>query len=446
MKTVSNNPRELAMQTLVLTAKGAYSNLQINSVLEKTTMGVEDRALYTNIVYGVLQHMLTFEYQLAPFLKNADETEDWVKELLYTAIYQLEYLDRVPKRAIFDETIKIAKKNGHDGIRRMVTGILHSIDRKGLADPKKIKNRSERLSIETSVPVWIVKILTEQLEGPKAESILRSINHPAKQSVRINQASGMSKEEIVSKLESEGFEVFDSEVAANGLVLQKKLAINSELFADGTITIQDESAMLPVESMSIAGDDQVLDACSAPGGKTTQIAEELTTGMVTALDIHDKKLRVVRRNAERMNLADKVTTVPLDARKVDEKFADEQFAEILVDAPCSGLGLIRRKPEIRYSKTLADSEKLSGIQKQILDAVAPKVKVGGTITYSTCTILNQENQDVVSEFLDAHPNFSLETVSTQLDLSANIKDKLLKIYPDDYNSDGFFVSTLRRDK
>jgi len=446
MKIDSNNPRELAMQTLVLTAKGAYSNLQINSVLEKSTMNVEDRALYTNIVYGVLQHMLTFEYQLAPFLKDANDTEDWVKELLYTAIYQLEYLDRVPKRAIFDETIKIAKRNGHDGIRRMVTGVLHAIDRKGLLDPSKINNRPERISIQTSVPVWLVKTLDEQLGKDKTEAILRSINHPAKQSIRINQHADMPKDEIVATLEEEGFKVSESPVATSGLILQGKLAINSQLFKDGIITIQDESAMLPVESMTISGDDNILDACSAPGGKTTQIAEQLSSGMVTALDIHDKKLRVVKRNAQRMGLDDKVTTLALDARKVDEKFADETFDSILVDAPCSGLGLIRRKPEIRYSKTLADSEKLSNIQQEILAAVAPKVKVGGTITYSTCTILNQENQDVVDNFLASHPDFSLVTVATNRDLSANIDNKLLKIYPDDYKSDGFFVSTLRRDK
>ncbi|GAY72929.1 ribosomal RNA small subunit methyltransferase B [Lentilactobacillus kosonis] len=242
--------------------------------------------------------MLTFEYQLAPFLKNADDTEDWVKELLYSAIYQLEYLDRVPKRAIFDETIKIAKRNGHDGIRRMVTGVLHAIDRKGLVDPSKIKNRSERISIETSVPVWLVKTLDDQLGKDKTESILRSINHPAKQSIRINQTAELTKDEIIAQLEEEGFKVSDSLVATSGLILQGKLAINSQLFKDGVITIQDESAMLPVESMTINGDDQVLDACSAPGGKTTQIAEHLTSGMVTALDIHDKKLRVVKRNAQ----------------------------------------------------------------------------------------------------------------------------------------------------
>ncbi|GAY72930.1 ribosomal RNA small subunit methyltransferase B [Lentilactobacillus kosonis] len=138
-----------------------------------------------------------------------------------------------------------------------------------------------------------------------------------------------------------------------------------------------------------------------------------------------------------MGLADKVTTLALDARKVDDEFADETFASILVDAPCSGLGLIRRKPEIRYSKTLADSEKLSTIQQDILAAVAPKVKVGGTITYSTCTILDRENQGVVDSFLADHPNFSLETVKTNRDLSANVDNKLLKIYPDDYKSDGF---------
>ncbi len=161
--------------------------------------------------------------------------------------------------------------------------------------------------------------------------------------------------------------------------------------------------MLPVESMTINEADTILDACSAPGGKTTQIASRLDDGKVFALDIHKNKLKTVMRNATRLGVYKNVETFELDARKVDSKFEDGMFDAVLVDAPCSGLGLLRRKPEIRYDKTVADIDRLSNIQLQILNAVSTKVKTGGTITYSTCTIVKQENQDVIEKFIAAIP-------------------------------------------
>lgn len=208
------------------------------------------------------------------------------------------------------------------------------------------------------------------------------------------------------------------------------------------LTIQDESAMLPVESMTINEADTILDACSAPGGKTTQIASRLDDGKVFALDIHKNKLKTVMRNATRLGVYKNVETFELDARKVDSKFEDGMFDAVLVDAPCSGLGLLRRKPEIRYDKTVADIDRLSNIQLQILNAVSTKVKTGGTITYSTCTIVKQENQDVIEKFIAANPNF--EVTKTKTERNLNPDSDMVQIYPDDYDSDGFFVCSLIR--
>ncbi|WP_283678207.1 16S rRNA (cytosine(967)-C(5))-methyltransferase RsmB [Lentilactobacillus sp. Marseille-Q4993] len=445
MKITSNNPRKLAVDTLVEGKQGAYSNIQVNNVLSNTDMKASDGALYTTIVYGVIQHRLTLEYQLRPFLRDESKTDEWVKELLYTAIFQMHYLDRIPTRAIFDETIKIAKTKGHDGIRRMVTGILHAIQKKGLPSFDKIKDPTERLSVEFSVPVWLVEKLTSQLGSEKTLSILESINSAPKQSIRVNQ-NKISKEELTAKLEDEGFTVTPSAEAASALIISDGHPVHSQLFKDGYYTIQDESAMLPVESMTLHPDDTVLDACSAPGGKTTQILEHVTNGQVIALDIHDKKLQTVNRNAKRMGLNGSLETIALDARKVDEKFADGYFDSILVDAPCTGLGLIRKKPEIRYGKLPEDIEHLSKIQLEILNAVAKKLKPSGTITYSTCTIVDEENIGVVNRFLTDNPDFELQPTKTKLGLTSNIDNGLIKIYPDDFESDGFFVATLKRVK
>lgn len=441
MKYTTDNPRQLAVMTLVRTSSGSYSNLQINAVIQSTSMGAADKALFTNIVYGVIQHRLTLEYQLRPFLRDPEKTENWVKELLYTAMYQLEYLDRVPKRAIFDETIKIAKVMGHDGTRRFVTGILHQMDRKGTPKLADIQDEKTRLSVEYSVPTWLVDMLQQQLGDKKTTSILASLNKAPKQSVRTNTAK-ISRDHLLEDLAKNGFDAEPSEVSSEGIIINDGQIVHSDFFEDGLLTIQDESAMLPVESMTINEADTILDACSAPGGKTTQIASRLDDGKVFALDIHKNKLKTVMRNATRLGVYKNVETFELDARKVDSKFEDGMFDAVLVDAPCSGLGLLRRKPEIRYDKTVADIDRLSNIRLQILNAVSTKVKTGGTITYSTCTIVKQENQDVIEKFIAANPNF--EVTKTKTERNLNPDSDMVQIYPDDYDSDGFFVCSLIR--
>jgi 16S rRNA (cytosine967-C5)-methyltransferase len=288
----------------------------------------------------------------------------------------------------------------------------------------------------------LVSLIEGQLGKQKADQVFKSLNQAPKQSVRFNKAK-TTKSKLTDQLTQAGFQTEDSLVAGEGIIVDKGQVVHSAFFENGLLTIQDESAMLPVESMSIQPDDLILDACSAPGGKTTQIAADLKNGRVIALDIHQNKLKNVIRNAKRLGVDGVVETQALDARKVDEKFSDEMFDHILVDAPCSGFGLMRRKPEIRYDKTLADINHLSQIQLQILEAVAPKVKTGGTITYSTCTIVQQENQEVIKQFLDAHPDFQIEPTKTDLNLTTD-ENGMINIYPDDFGSDGFFVCSLVR--
>ncbi|MEJ6400575.1 16S rRNA (cytosine(967)-C(5))-methyltransferase RsmB [Nicoliella lavandulae] len=439
--TKTNNPRQLAVETLTKIEQGAYSSLQLNQVIQNSQIDERDVNLLTNIVYGVLQHKLTLTAQIKPFIKNPKKVQPWVIELLKTAVYQLEYLNRIPKRAVFNETINIAKHLGHDGIRKMVTGILHQMDRSGLMNPAHIKDPLERLVMEYSVPKWIIEQLIEQVGIDKTTTILASLNQPAKQSVRINTAL-IDRDTLIDQLTAEGYQVEPSPLAADGLILTGRSANAAKEFKTGELTIQDESAMLPVETMPIKPDQLILDACSAPGGKTTQIAEQLSlqhSGQVVALDLHESRLKQVVKNAKRMHLNDYITTKALDARKLDQVYADETFNQILVDAPCSGLGLMRRKPEIRYEKTSQDIEQLATIQLAILNAIAPKLKVGGQLTYSTCTIIDQENHDVLVAFLAQHPEFKLVPIKLAHVSSASGE---LRIYPDDFDSDGFFVANL----
>ena len=438
-------------RTVALTAidrvrqNGAYSNLQLNQLLNQAQLNDQDRRLATNIVYGVLQHQLTLEYWLTPFIKGK-KVDPWVESLLLTALYQYHYLERVPNWAVTDETIEIAKHRGTPGIRRFVTGVLHAILKKGVADLNQIKDPIKRLAISASVPEWIVKELADQYGQATAAKVLTAINEPARLVIRVNTAV-TNLAAVEAQLDKEGVTYQESQVAPNALVISRGDVLDSTLFSDGAVTVQDESAMLPVDSMNVQPGDRVLDACAAPGGKTVQIAEHLDPaagGQVDALDIHQHKTRLIEKNARRLHVADRVRAHTLDARKVDDAFADGTFDKILVDAPCSGMGLLRRKPEIRYTKKLADSQNLHKIQLSILNAVAPKLKKGGIITYSTCTIMKQENDQTVKDFLAAHPDFTLVKTQTARKLKDDRFTATLTILPSDYGSDGFFISSLQR--
>lgn len=438
--------REVALTALDrVRRRGAYSNLQLNQLLSKHQLNDNDRRLATRIVYGTLQRQLTLEYWLQPFVKGK-KLDSWVETLLLTALYQYHYLERVPDWAVTDETIEIAKRWGNPGIRKFVTGVLHAVLRHGFPRLDQLQDESTRLSVQFSVPRWLVDELVSQYGQSQATRVLQSVNDPARLVVRVNTAV-TDLATVESQLRAAGIEFQKSRVAPNALVITKGELLGSSFFSTGQVTVQDESAMLAVDSMNVQPGDRVLDACAAPGGKTVQIAERLdpaTGGRVDALDIHEHKTKLIQKNASRMHVADRVVTHPLDARRVADEFADETFDKILVDAPCSGIGLLRRKPEIRYTKSLADSQKLHKIQGSILNAVAPKVKKGGIITYSTCTILQQENEQTVQEFLAAHSDFRLLTTKTSRNLKDDRASATLTILPADYGSDGFFISNLQR--
>ncbi|NYA63844.1 16S rRNA (cytosine(967)-C(5))-methyltransferase RsmB, partial [Lactobacillus salivarius] len=291
--------RLLAVELLTrVESQGTYSNLALNKVIEENNFSVKDTKLLTTIVYGVIQHKLTLEYWLEPFIKKANKLQLWVKELLLVSLYQMVYLDKIPDRAVFNESIEIAKIKGHTGIRKFVTGVLHSIRRNGLREVNEIDNDITRLSIGTSTPEWLVEELIKELGITKVESILDTINTSPKHSVRINTHK-VNKQILVNELKNDGYTIRESEVTPDALIVDGGFLPKSSEFRNGKMIIQDESAMLAVESMDIQKDDIVLDACAAPGGKTTQIAEKLMKGegKVWALDIHKHKVKLIEENA-----------------------------------------------------------------------------------------------------------------------------------------------------
>lgn len=448
-RNIKKTSRYLAMSILEKTEKNhSYSNLLLNEAIQKNNLTSADARLLTELVYGVLQRKLTLDYYLSDFLSEDKKVDIWVKNLLRLSIYQMIYLDKIPAHAILFEAVEIAKKKGHIGVSKFVNGVLRNAERKGFKSLEVLEDPIERLSIEISMPKWLVKKFVDEIGLAETKELGEAILNPSHASARVNEKF-LSVAEAVEALEEEGFDVRASEVSPVGVISNGGHFASSPLFQSGQLTVQDETSMLVAPVMQIEPHHQVLDACAAPGGKTTHIASYLSAaagGKVTALDLHSHKVKLVQDNAKRLHVEEVVEGRTLDARKVADVFEDESFDRILVDAPCSGLGLMRRKPDIKYTKELQDLERLKEIQLAILSSVAPKLKVNGLLVYSTCTITKEENQGTVASFLATHTDFEKVSIAVNKNLEDNIHDQLLQIYPHDFGTDGFFISCLRKNK
>lgn len=412
----------------------AYSNIALNKHLKCSHLSATDKGLVTEIVYGTVARKLTLEWYLSHFIEDRDKLDNWLYILLLLSAYQLRYLDKIPNHAVVNEAVELAKAR-KKGSEKLVNAVLRRILREGWPDIARIKRKNKRDSIAYSLPVWLVSKLKEEYGEERAQAIFESLLVRNKASIRVTDLS--RKEEIQALLEAT-----DSPLAATGLVKEQGHFAGHDLFSEGAITIQDESSQLVAPTLDLQGDEQVLDACAAPGGKTAHMASYLTSGKVTALDLYDHKLDLIQENAERLGVADQVQTQKLDARKVHEFFEKDSFDKILVDAPCSGIGLLRRKPDIKYNKETADFTSLQEIQLEILGSVCQTLRKGGIITYSTCTIVSEENFQVVEAFLESHPEF--EQVKLEHECKDILKDGCILITPELYGSDGFFISQFRK--
>lgn len=436
--------REIALDTLIQIEKNrAYSNLLLNQVIEKSNLNAKDIGLLTEIVYGVVQHDNTLEYYVAPFLSNKKKTAPWVKILLKMSIYQMVYLDRVPNHAIFYEAVEIAKKRGHKGIGQFVNGVLRNIERNGLPKIEDIDNPLLRVSIMYSHPEWLVKRFIDQYGEEKAIEICASNLKPPNMSIRVNRTKA-TRDEVLTMLAEHGIEARKSVISKDGIVIEKGNPTKIPAFQEGFYTVQDESSMLVADALDVPKDSVVLDACAAPGGKTTHIGERLhQTGQVMAVDLHKHKVKLIHDQKDRLQLTN-VQAIEGDARRLTEVFEKESFDRILVDAPCSGFGVLRRKPDAKWQKSEKDIERLPMIQQDILEEVVQLLKKGGKLVYSTCTIDQEENEAVVQQFLRKHPDFSLDdTLYNRVEPAVQhfMKEKsMVQLLPCDLDSDGFFIA------
>lgn len=416
--------------------EGAYSNLALNKQLSQSHLSEKDKGLVTEIVYGTIARKLTLEWYLSHVIADRDKLQSWVYDLLMMSLYQLVYLDKIPAHAIVNDAVTIAKNRGNKrGAEKLVNAVLRKLSSGSLPSIDDIKRANKRYSIKYSLPVWLVKKLIEQYGEERAVAIFESLFVRNKASVRVVDVAHLDAI-------AEAIGVDKSVLSPVGLVKDSGNFAVSEWFKSGAITIQDETSQLVAPVLDIQEGDMILDACAAPGGKTVHMASYLKTGTVTALDLYDHKLELIKENADRLRVSDRVTTQKLDASQVHKHFTSETFDKILVDAPCSGIGLIRRKPDIKYNKELQDFKTLQSTQLEILASVCQTLKKGGIMVYSTCTIISEENQEVVAKFLASHPNF--EQVPLEHKEHDIVVDGSLAITPEQYGTDGFFIAKFRR--
>jgi len=442
--------REVALEILTrVEERKSYSNLELKYVLDNTALSAPDVGLVTELVYGTIQRRNTLEYVLNQFLKGNKKMQNWVRELLLLSLYQIRYLDRVPERAAVHEAVEIAKRKGHQGIASLVNGVLRNVLRQPDIWDRLPNQPIAALALQESHPEWLVKRWLKQYGEAETKFICHSNNLPPHPSVRVNTLKA-TREELLTQMANGQLEAKASTLSPFGITLDGGNAANTRWFQEGYCTIQDESSMLVAPALGAKPGDRVLDACAAPGGKTTHIAELMgNEGEIVACDVHPHKEQLIRQTANRLGIAI-IETVVSDALELPDKNLGT-FDRILLDAPCTGFGVIRRKPDLKWNKSEKDIQDISAIQYKLLERVSSMLAPGGVMVYSTCTMEPEENQLLVEKFVAEHPSFELDrtlgedlpdTVTAKLDASKGY----IQLLPHHFQSDGFFIARLKRNR
>lgn len=440
--------RLIAVKTLFdIEEKKSFSNIKLNNYFKQYDPSPIDRAFATEILYGTIRWKLKIDFMIQKFSKlKLSKISPWVLSCIRTGVYQIFFMDKVPDFAAVNQAVEIVKLKDKKA-SSFVNGVLRNILRnKEEFDKIQVKDRIKRLSIEYSHPEWFVKKFVGLYGEDFVLDLMNVNNTPPELIIRVNTLK-CSREELSKRLTSKGIECTLGRLSES-LILKGFSAIEkSEEFIEGLFTIQDESSMLAVKVLEPGENDRVLDLCSAPGGKSTAMAQLMKNrGEIQSFDIHEHKLELINNNAKRLGI-DIIKTRLKDSSVFDEEYKD-YGDRVLLDAPCSGLGLMRKKPEIRWSIQPEDIMELQKIQMKIIDNASKYVKKEGNLVYSTCTISKEENEDVIQYFLRSNENFELENICKYIPESIRRDDTCskgyIKLFPNINGSDGFFIAKLKR--
>ena len=432
--------RTTALCALIATRRqGAWSDGILKEYVQRDRLERRDAALAATLTYGVMQNRMLLDHYLEQVVSGGlSHLQPAMLDILRLGAYQILLLDKIPDSAAVNEAVEQTKRYVNQKAAGMTNGALRALSRKkgSLEAPKD-------LATTYSHPQELVDLLTDSVGESQIEPFLRADNEPAPTCLQVNPL--LSNPDEVERALTEQEILFRKHPWLPGcyLVTGTGNLARLELFTSGKVYVQDASAKLAAMAAGVRPGMHVLDTCAAPGGKSFALAMQMENeGSVTSCDIHAHKISLIEKGAERLGISI-ITAHEADASKFQEEFK-ESFDVVVADVPCSGLGVIRKKPDIRY-KDLAPTERLPAVQAAILENVSRYVRPGGALLYSTCTVLKRENEDVANAFLARHPEFQLEAFPVPDGLGGQ-NGGMLTLYPHVHEADGFFICKLRKNK
>ena len=424
------NAREAVLKGLHrIETESAYTNQVLKEMLTGDRIADVDRGFATELLTGVVRHRLRLDYVIERFSKiKLKKLSPWVHQILRMGIYQILFLERVPDSAACNESVKLARRYANGGAQGFINGLLRTVarEKENISLPKEPR---QRLSVAYSCPLWLTEKLIHQYGEEITEKILTASQEKYPVSLRVNQLA-TTAEELQKRLAEEGISARIDEKNSHRLLVDGALNVSqSSAYREGFYTVQNSSSMTAVEMLDPKRGETVLDLCAAPGGKTTYMAELMENeGKVLAFDIHPHKTELIQKSAQRLGIS--IVDVVVQDATVSMDAWVGKADRVLADVPCSGIGVIHKKPDIKWHRTPEDVEELCSIQKRILRNAAGYVKPEGVLVYSTCTILQEENQDQVAAFLKETSGFVLE------------EERLL--FTHETGGSGFYIAKLIR--
>lgn len=439
------NLRNIVLSMLLEVEEGEKSHIVLKKYLDNYRfLDKQQRAFITIIFRGSIERKIELEYIINQFSKTPiSKMKRIIRWILIMSVYQMKYMDSVPVSAICNEAVKITNKRKLSGLKGFVNGVLRNIAR-NIENIQYPQDRIERISITYSIPKWIVEMWEEQYGEEKTIAMLDNLYEPKAITVRCN-TSKASVEEIIENLRYHGVLVEQSALYDKALYIKGFDSLEKlDAFQTGLITVQDESSMLVGLASGVKSDDYVIDVCAAPGGKSLHVSELMNgTGCVDARDVSEYKIGLIQENINRIGTKN-IQTKVMDATKAD-KDSMEKADVVIADLPCSGLGAIGNKSEIKYNVSKEQISQLIQLQRDILKVVSQYVKPGGTLVFSTCTVNKFENDDNV-KWIEENLPFRRKV------FGKNVPDKLksekgyIQIFTGDYGMDGFFIATFEKIK
>ena len=443
----AKNVRQLAAEILhKVDSQKAYADLLLDHHLRNAGLIEADRALLTELTYGTLRWRGKIDAKLVPFLnRSLTETDPFNRNLLRVTLYQLLFLDKIPAYAAVNEAVEIAKVSQPRSagfINGVLRNFLRQMDKQGTE--RNSQRSPSNLAEEYSHPQWLVDRWREYFGDEQAKALMLASNQRAPLVVRVNQRI-MTRAELLERWQTSGIVAEASVISPQGIRLPTGVNIEAlPGFAEGHFQVQSEASQLVSHLISPVSGETILDACAAPGGKATHLAELIgNQGKIIAIDISDRGIKRIANNAERLRL-DSVEVRRADASKALLGRLAGPYDRILVDAPCSGLGTLRSHPEIKWQRNDSDIARLAALQARILQSVALYLKTGGVLVYSTCTLTVEENEQVIENFLRQNSQFELTEAARYLPDSARhmVRGEYFQALPQRDDTDGFFAARM----